>query len=390
MNHLNKKLKRVFIPFLVFAGVISTSFNSIVDGDDYFGVKTVVIDAGHGGHDGGCGGSFSNEKDVALSIALKLGSYIKKELKDVKVIYTRETDVFIPLYERAAIANKAKADLFICVHVNAGGNVSTEGTETYVMGLHKTAANLKVSQRENSSILLEDDYKTKYSDFDPNSVEDYIIMNMTLNAFLAQSQNFANKVETQFENRVGRHSRGVKQAGFLVLHQTAMPSVLIETGFLTNVNEEKFLNSDKGQDYMASAIFRAFRDYKNEIEGKKGDEKPINEKPIISVEEKKEEPLVEVKQHVKKNKKGVTYKVQIATSSEKKELIPENFKGLKTVNLYEAGGLYRYTVGNEKSIEAANKLKLKLKEKGFENAFVVAFLEGKRISMNEAVKHQKN
>ncbi|MCB0402421.1 MAG: N-acetylmuramoyl-L-alanine amidase [Flavobacteriales bacterium] len=389
--------KRVIIAFLVWAWSISyvSAFN--LDKEDFFGVKTVCIDAGHGGHDGGCQGPNSQEKHVALAIALKLGKYIEENFKDVKVVYTRKTDVYLKLWERAAVANKAKADLFICIHANAAENKNALGTETFVMGLHKSEANLKVAQRENAAILLEDDYKTRYSDFDPNSPESYIVLTMTQNAFIDQSLSFASKIQTQFTDRVGRKNRGVKQAGFLVLHQTSMPSVLIETGFLTNPEEEKFLSSDIGQDYMASAVYRAFKDYKSEIELKLQDDAPQQPEPEV---EKKE--VVEVKEVPKEKKekkkdknegqvpKGVIFKVQIATSSDKKELLPENFNGVQGVDVYEAGGIYRYTVGSEKNMADANNLQLQMKTKGFVDAFIVAFSDGKRIPISEAIKLEKN
>lgn len=378
--------------FLVFVLLINTSFSLKYDDDNFYGIKTVVIDPGHGGHDGGCQGSYSNEKDVALAISLKLGKYIEENFNDVKVIYTRTTDVFVKLDERAKIANKAKADLFICIHVNSGPPTAI-GTETYVMGLHKTESNLNVAKRENSSILLEDDYETRYENFDPNSPESYIVLTLRQSAFIEQSLNFAAKVQAQFKDRVGRIDRGVKQAGFLVLHQTNMPSVLIETGFLTNKEEEKFLNTALNQDYMASAIFRAFKEYKTEIE-----EKLLEKEQEEQLEPQKETPVITTPKE-KNNKKdkqkdapkeeGLVFKVQIATSSQKKELIPENFNGVENVSYYEAGGIYRYTVGNEKSIDQANILQLKLKEKGFTDAFIVAFNDGKRIALSEALKLSK-
>ncbi|MDB4533265.1 N-acetylmuramoyl-L-alanine amidase [Vicingaceae bacterium] len=387
-------IKRVIVGFLVL--VMSVFINSTMaqDKSNFFGVKTVCIDAGHGGHDGGCQGSSSQEKHVALSIALKLGKYIEENFPDVKVVYTRKTDVFLKLHERAKVANKANADLFICVHANANDNKAAYGTETFVMGLHKSESNLNVAKRENSSILLEEDYKTKYSDFDPNSPESYIVLTMRQNAFLDQSLSFAAKVQKQFTERVGRKNRGVKQAGFLVLHQTNMPSVLIETGFLTNKEEEKFLVSDLGQDYLASAVFRAFKSYKNELEGKQNvkvdkTEQVVEDKKPIVVEDKKEEP----KKKKKKNKeeiveKGVIFKVQIATSSKKLELKPENFNGVKDVTIYEAGGLYRYTVGKEKNMTDANRLQVQLRANGFKDAFVVAFSDGKRISISKALQSE--
>jgi len=259
------------------------------------------------------------------------------------------------------------------------------------MGLHVSEANLRVAKRENSSILMEDDYQTKYENFDPNSPESYIIFSLRQNAFLAQSLDFAAKIQKQFTERVGRKDRGVKQAGFLVLYKTAMPSVLIETGFLTNKEEEKFLNSKIGQDYMASAIFRAFKAYKTELDNKaklKQEEKvPVTKEKKVVVAEKSN------KKHKKKKKKttieqGVVFKVQIATSSIKKDLTPKNFNGVENVSLYEAGGLYRYTVGKEKTINEANLLQLQLKNKGFKDAFIVAFANGKRIPLSEAIKLQ--
>ncbi len=390
-------IKRIICSFLVLIGL--TIFNpvSALDKSDFFGVKVVCIDAGHGGHDPGCLGGDSKEKHVALAIALKLGKHIEENFPDVKVVYTRKTDVYLKLWERAAIANKAKADLFICVHANANDNKNALGTETYVMGLHKSEANLKVAKRENSSILLEEDYKAKYSDFDPNSPESYIVLTMRQNAFIDQSLTFATKIQKQFTDRVGRKNRGVKQAGFLVLHQTNMPSVLIETGFLTNKEEEKFLTSNIGQDYMASAVFRAFKEYKNEIEAKQKVEILKGEtKQEQIVKEEKKDPIVENKKDKKRNKKnkqmivekGVLFKVQIATSSTKLELKPENFNGIENVGIYEAGGLYRYTVGDKKNMTEANRLQLQLRAKGFKDAFIIAFSDGERIPISEALKLQ--
>ena len=226
---------------------------------------------------GGCVGSSSLEKDIALAIALKMGHYIEKEFPKIRVIYTRKEDVFVELAERASIANRNNADLFICVHANSG-NPAAYGTETYVMGVAKTEANLKAAQRENASILLEDNYEERYENFDPNSPESYISMVIIQNAQLNQSVNFAGKIQRQFKERVGLRDRGVKEAPFLVLHQTIMPSVLIETGFLTNKKEEQFLKSEKGQDYIASAIYRAFKEYKLEMDEKLKFSEPEPEK----------------------------------------------------------------------------------------------------------------
>ena len=230
-------------------------------------VKTVVIDAGHGGHDPGTRGVFSREKNIALKIALELGDIIKENLKDVEVVYTRKTDKFIPLEGRATIANKNDADLFISIHCNASPHSkAVKGTETYVIGTHKTKDNLEVAKRENSVILFEDQYEDKYEGFDPKSPESHILFELYQNAYVENSLKLAANIENQFQNRAGRKSRGVKQAGFWVLWRTSMPSVLVETGYLTNVSEEKDLNDEVKQTYIASAIYRAIRDYKEEME----------------------------------------------------------------------------------------------------------------------------
>ncbi|PRY16458.1 N-acetylmuramoyl-L-alanine amidase [Pontibacter ummariensis] len=228
-------------------------------------VRTVVIDAGHGGKDVGCNGKFSHEADVALKLALQVGSLIEQNLPDVKVVYTRKDDHFVELIDRAGIANKNNADLFISIHLNAGP-AAAAGTETYTMGLHTSEGNLRVAKRENAVILHEDNYQDKYNGFDPNSPQSHILFALHQSAYLDNSLRFADKVEKEFKNRVGRHSRGVKQAGFLVLWKSYMPSVLIECGFLTNPAEEKFLNDKTGQTYMASGIYRAFKEYKQELE----------------------------------------------------------------------------------------------------------------------------
>jgi N-acetylmuramoyl-L-alanine amidase len=231
-----------------------------------FKVDVVVIDAGHGGHDPGTLGKNSKEKDVVLKIALRLGKYIEENVPGVKVLYTRKTDKYVEFQDRADVANKNKADLFISIHANSIVGANAYGTETYVMGLHKDKNNFEVAKRENSVILLDENYKEKYEGFDPNSPESYILFSLNQSAYQESSLNFAQKVESQFKSRVGRSSRGVKQAGFLVLWMTTTPSVLVETGFLSNAKEEVFLSSENGQDLIASGIYRAFKEYKNQIE----------------------------------------------------------------------------------------------------------------------------
>jgi len=253
--------------FLLFSLVSASAFAG-----NGFAIKTVVIDAGHGGKDpGATGPGKTNEKDVALAVALKLGADIQKNFPDVNVIYTRKTDVFIELHERAEIANKNKADLFIAIHCNSSTSPTVYGTSTYVLGLHRTEANLEVAKRENSVILLEDDRDKNY-EFDPNSSEGNIIMSLRQNAFLDQSIDIASKIEAQYETNAKRKSLGVKQAGFYVIYKTAMPSLLSEIGFISNPNEEKFLASDKGQEQIAGSILKAFKDYKFEMENSEGEQ----------------------------------------------------------------------------------------------------------------------
>ncbi|MES2389822.1 MAG: N-acetylmuramoyl-L-alanine amidase [Bacteroidota bacterium] len=255
--------KTVFPSFLLVISLFGFGHTPLHRSDR--AVKVIVIDAGHGGKDPGCHGAKVNERDITLKVALNVGRLIKENLKDVKVIYTRSTDVFIPLHDRADIANKNHADLFISIHCNSSP-AKINGSETYVMGLHTGEGNLEVAKRENSVILKEENYMQKYDGFDPNSPLAHILFSNMQNAHLERSLNLAERIEGQFKNRMGRHSRGVRQAGFIVLWKTAMPSVLVEIGYLTDAKDEKYLKSDKGQDLISSAVFRAVRDYKAEME----------------------------------------------------------------------------------------------------------------------------
>jgi N-acetylmuramoyl-L-alanine amidase len=255
---------------LVSIGLIScilflSSFTPLNRND--YKIKVIVIDAGHGGKDPGCHGKTSQEADIALATALELGKILTENLAGVKVVYTRKTDHFVELHDRAAIANKNKADLFISLHCNSGPK-DIAGTETYTMGLHTAEANLSVAKRENEVILKEDNYKSKYDGFDPKSPQGHILFSLYQNAYIDNSIKLASKIEHQFEHRLGRSSRGVKQAGLLVLWKTAMPSVLVEIGFLTNIKEEKYLMNKTNQTYIASGIYRAVKEYKAELESK--------------------------------------------------------------------------------------------------------------------------
>jgi N-acetylmuramoyl-L-alanine amidase len=231
-----------------------------------FKLETIVIDPGHGGKDPGTHGNKTKEKDIALKISLKLGSHIEKNIPGVKVIYTRKSDEYVSLDERAEIANRNKAQLFICIHANSLPGAPAFGTETFVMGLHKDKGNFEVAKRENEVILMDENNKERYEGFDPKSPESYILFTLSQSAYHESSLRFAQKVESQFKTKAGRYSRGVKQAGFLVLWRTSMPSVLVECGFLSNGKEEGFLASEEGQDLIASGIYRAFKEYKTEIE----------------------------------------------------------------------------------------------------------------------------
>lgn len=372
------KLKTVLFIFLL---LTVNNLNSQEGLDDALsdGIKTVVIDPGHGGKDPGCHGAITNEKKVVLEIGLKLGEYIKEKYPEIEVIYTRDTDVFVELDERAKIANENKADLFICIHANAAG-ASAHGAETYVLGLHRTESQQKVAERENDIIHFEENSEEKYKDFDlsPDAI---IAKQLQLSVFLDQSINFASKVQSQFKS-IGRYDRGVKQAGFLVLYKTTMPSVLIETGFLTNKKEENFLDDPVNQIKMANSIFKAFQEYKSEIEGVNMmvvDGKGFSEE-IKEVEQKLDSNIVEEK------KDQIYFKVQIETSKTKMKLTDTRFKGVY-VTEYQQDGLFKYTSGIfESDLKSANKYKNVMRDKGFEHAFVVAFKNGKRIPMSEALK----
>ncbi len=348
------------------------------DESGFAAIKTVVIDAGHGGKDPGCHGASAQEKHVCLSMALMLGDMIKKNYPDIKVVYTRDKDVFVELGERAKIANQNNADLFICIHANAA-SPQAYGTETYVLGLHRTESQQQVAERENSIIHLEDDGGAKYKDFDM-SPDAIIARQIQLSVFLDQSINFASKLQYEFKT-IGRHDRGVKQAGFLVLYKTTMPSVLIETGFLTNPTEEKFLASPETQRVMANSMFTAFKKYKNELEGIEGEtEKSTN--VINNVEDKNTTDISKSDQ--------VIFRVQIETSEKRVSLTDPKFKGY-TVNEYQQDGLYKYTIGQfPNNFDEANAMKNKLRESGFQHAFVVAFLQNERINLQKAIKLAEN
>ena len=365
---LNTQVKILFISLFIWTNV----------GAQLNPIKTVVIDAGHGGKDPGCHGGYSNEKEVCLSMALKLGALIKEKYPSIKVIYTRDKDVFIELLERANIANRAKADLFICIHANAGSNVAY-GSETYVLGLHRTEAQQKVMERENSIIALEDDKGAKYKNFDM-SPEAMIARQLQGSVFRDYSIRFAEQLQKEFK-KMGRFDRGVKEAGFYVLYKTAMPSVLIETGFLTNPTEEKLLADANGQREMALAMFKAFERYYNQLSGKETIEiiktnPPQQDKTPINT------PVIQET----KDSTGLIFRIQIETSDKKIPLNSSRFKNLD-IHEYYQDKLYKYCTGEFKNdIQGARQRKIELIEQGFNNAFVAAFLNGERISIEKAIK----
>ena len=346
-------------------------------------IKTVVIDAGHGGHDPGCHGAHNNEKEVCLSMALKLGALIKERYPDIKIIYTRTSDVFVELAERANIANRNNADLFICIHANAG-STTAYGSETYVLGLHRTDAQQKVAERENASIALEDDKGAKYRSYDltPDGI---IALQFQLAVFHRQSILFAEMIQKEFK-RIGRYDRGVKQAGFLVLYKTTMPSVLIETAFLPNPTEEKLIGSVEGQQKMAQAMFQAFINYKNATEGKTvlGGTTVQNNTETRPVQNNITKPQDLPKESPKEQ--GLVFKVQIETSNKAISTKSSHFKGLEIFE-YQDNSLYKYCAGSfPNDLQGAKNYKNELTQMGFSNAFVVAFLDGERISIEKALK----
>jgi N-acetylmuramoyl-L-alanine amidase len=349
-------------------------------------IKTVCIDAGHGGKDPGCHGSSANEKTVCLQIALQLGAKIKDAYSNINVIYTRDTDVFVELDDRAKIANRNNADLFICIHANSA-SPAAYGTETFVLGLHRAESQQKIADRENSTIFLEDDKGAKYKDFDM-SPDAIIARQLQLSIFLDHSINFASKLQTEFK-QIGRFDRGVKQAGFLVLYKTTMPSVLIETGFLTNSSDEIFLKNPDTQNKIAGAMFEAFQKYKAELEGVdvlKGDKKSNSANPTKNTEGNNESQYLNSSQVNLAKKSVIIFKVQLETSDKKVSLSTQKYDGIK-VEEEKNGGIYKYVTGNfEGDFTAANTLKNELRKKGFVNAFVYATENGIRVPLEEGMR----
>lgn len=422
-----------YLPFL-FILVVLLAGHAAFAGNAPEKAFTVVIDAGHGGQDPGAIYKNIREKDIVLNLALKLGSYIRQNMPDTRVIYTRDRDVFIPLHQRAAIANRSKADLFISLHANFCGTPSIKGTETFVLGLHRSEENLEVAKKENSVILMEKDYTTRYEGFDPNSSESYIMFEMVQDEYLNQSITVGALVQEQFKRRAVRTDRGVKQAGFLVLREISMPGILIESGFLSNPTEAQYLNSETGQTNLAHAIYEAFKAYKSLVETK-SDFKLVTQKnvkkeldSVISestdeigrpvpaektpaggrqvvpeiitgsdnqpVPEERQfssiQPVSEPKSLSEKNiiQDQVFYSVQIAAANKKVEPSPSNFKGLKQVYVYEYNGIYKYLYCRENSFSEVLKRRAEAR-KYFPDAFIVVIENGKLVSVKSVPQTKK-
>lgn len=390
---------------------------------------TVVIDAGHGGHDPGAIGKKGKEKNINLSVALKLGRLIERNCSDTRVIYTRSTDKFVPLHQRAEIANNAKANLFISIHTNsvASRNSKVSGTETYTLGLHRTEENLEVAKKENSVILIENDYKKQYAGFNPNSSESYIIFEFLQDKYMSQSVTFAKSIQQQFRQTAHRTDKGVHQAGFLVLRETSMPSVLIELGYITNPTEEAYLMSDNGSSALAQSIYKAFTRYRNlrneehaeypvpsqqnaESQPQNPDAKDMpapnvvidqptdeQDKPDNTAKEQVtnaetcQEPQAKPVQQQNSLRQGQPiFKIQILTAG---SILPKGsskFKGLSPVSYYKENGIYKYTYCESTNYNQVLREKRSKVDPKFKDAFIIAFKNGEKMNVSQAIKEFKN
>ena len=393
-------MKRLFLLILMIGLFPMLAF--FVPENDPHVIDKVILDAGHGGKDPGnlgTGRYRDTEKNIALDVTLLLGKYIQENLPDVEVVYTRDTDVFLELYERTAIANREKGDLFISVHLNAFSSPHSHGSETFTIGMHKTDAQLAVAQKENSVILMEENYDEIYKGFDPADPNTYVALSLMQGAYSDQSLMLAEMIQRQFRERVKRRDRGVKQAGFYVISRTVMPSVLVELGFLTNASEEDFLNSQVGKEYMASAIFRAVRDFKDFREsntGRKSSPEQSREEvtpPPNELDEQVTPPNTdpEVDPLPKEEADSeLVFSIQFMSSPNLVALQPYNFNGLVDVNYYIEGGSYKYIYGQTENLDEARTWRSMVVEKGYTDAFIVSFYKGERIPITEALKMLEN
>lgn len=361
---------------------------------------TVVLDAGHGGHDAGAVGRISKEKNINLKVALAVGQLLEKHNRDVKVVYTRRTDKFIPLHGRADIANHAKADLFVSIHTNSlpKGKIA-RGTETYTLGLHRTKENLEVAKKENSVILIESDYKQRYAGFNPNSAESYIMFEFIQDKNMKQSVYLAQSIQKQFRTTARRNDRGVRQAGFLVLHATSMPSVLVELGYISTPDEERYLNSQAGVAALSQSICRAILEYKQHQHGGPTANEPSDLPTVEQVEEVttpepqktsakpstvKEQPA----QKTDETAHAPVFKIQILTSPTILKAGDRRLKGLKPVEYYKEGGLYKYTYGASTDYNEVYRTRKRILPK-FKDAFIIAFHGKDKMNVQTAIKEFK-
>ena len=368
---------------------------------------TIVLDAGHGGHDAGAVGSFSKEKNINLRYTLLVGDMIKKNIPDAKVIYTRDKDVFVDLNERARIANRNKADLFVSIHTNSSKNTSANGMETFTLGVSRSKENMEVAMLENSVIKLEEDYETKYEGFDPNSVDSYIMFEFMKDQYTDRSITCADFIQTKMINTSKRNDRGVRQAGFLVLRATAMPSVLVELGFISNKDEEKYLNNNENQVKLATAIFNGIKEYKHELDKKSGGAKSeelavrseelkaeVTEPVEVTQPKKDLEAKEENKGELTKEKEEITansdyeFFIQYLVSKNNYSLDNAVFKGHTPTKVLNENNLYKYLIGPFD----VNTVFTKRNEitKNFPDAFIVAYKEGKKVSTPEAIQEAKD
>ncbi len=377
-------IKRTKLIFTLFISVICFATYSQTNN------FKVTLDAGHGAHDFGAVYNGHIEKNIALAIVLKVGKILETN-NNISVNYTRKTDIFIDLIERANIANRADANIFVSIHCNANKNTIADGTETYVMGMTKIASNLEAAKKENSVITLEKDYKKKYEGFDPNSPETMIGMTMMQEEFLGNSISLANKVEEEFAT-IGKKVRGdggVKQAPYMVLHKAYMTRVLIETGFVSNAVEGDILDSEDGQNDIAKAIAKAIVKYKNEYFGDSNDNDIIDTKPVKDTSSPQKTKVIDTPTTKKTepvlDKKGVIYKVQVSASVKKMALVSKNFKGLDNISMVTENKVYKYMYGETSNYNEAKIQLWKARSKGYESAFLIAFKDGKKVDIKDVI-----
>lgn len=365
-----KRFSLILLSFFVVIGLEAKDF-------------TVVIDAGHGGKDPGAISANKKlyEKDVTLKVALMVGESIKKNHPEVKVLYTRKTDVFVGLNDRARMANKANADLFISIHTNAAKSRTAKGAETYTLGIEeeRTERNLEIAKRENGVIFLEDNHEKTYANFNPNSPESYIIFEYMQSEFVKESIHMAQYVQEHLASDANRHDRGVRQAGFLVLNATSMPSILVELGYISNAEDAKYLGSESGQKRMSRCISEAFDKYYTDLMKLNASQPAVESTWSTTIPASKEQPKA-----IQGDEQQPVFKVQFLSSSKQLAAEDKAFKGLKPVEFYYDKGLYKYTYGSSTNYNDIIRIKKKVNEK-FKDAFIVAFVQGERIDTQQAI-----